>query len=42
MRVLRHGKENLDIELSGTAYQICGDLGGAELAFRILMNKFTK
>ncbi len=28
MRVLSLGKENLDIELSGTAYQICGDLGG--------------
>ena len=27
MRVLRHGKESLDIELSDAAYRICGGFG---------------
>ena len=28
MRVIRLGRENLDVELSGTAYRICGAIGG--------------
>lgn len=30
MKVISHGKENLDVELSGNAYRICGGFGMGE------------
>ena len=30
MRVISLGRENLDVELSGTAYRICGGFGRGE------------